>query len=169
MLVEDYAFAELHRHPLPKRDIQSELAALLDSRCLQRVTMDDRARTLFRELTDGDLTVGIDDGEAGTIAYAMSDAATIPVIDEKKASAVFVQRWSSRTIVDTATLLSQTNVVNAFTKEQYSAAIHSALLYARMRVPKAARPWIRALLGDERAAQCPSLGQSGFGNAPEGK
>jgi predicted nucleic acid-binding protein len=169
MLVEDYAFEELRRHPLPKQDIQSEIAALLDARLLQRVRMDDGARALFRELTDGDLTAGLDDGEAATIAYAMSHAAAIPVIDEKKASALFVQRWSSRTIVDTVTLLSQASVVDAFTEEQYGAAIHSALLYARMRVPKAARPWIRALLGDERAAQCPSLAQSGFVNAPEGK
>jgi predicted nucleic acid-binding protein len=162
MLVEDYAFEELRRHPLPKRDIRSELAALLDSQGLRRVTMDDSARTLFRELTDGDLTVGLDDGEAATITYAMSHAAAIPVIDEKKASTVFVQRWASRTIVDTVTLLSQASVVNAFTDEQYGAAVHSALLYARMRVPKAARPWIRTLLGEERAAQCPSLGQVGL-------
>jgi predicted nucleic acid-binding protein len=166
MLVEDYAFEELRRHPLPEQDIRSEIAALLVSGLLQRVSMEDAARTLFRELTDGDLTAGLDDGEAATIAYAMSHAAAIPVIDEKKASAVFAQRWASRTTVDTVTLLGQADVISAFTDEQYSAAIHSALLYARMRVPKAARPWIRALLGNERAAQCPSLGQAGLMNTP---
>src|SRR5258708_1762870 len=169
MLVEDYAFEELRRHPLPEQDIRSEIAALLASRLLQRVRMDDAARTLFRELTDGDLTAGLDDGEAATIAYAMRHAAAIPVIDEKKASAVFVQRWASRTIVDTFTLLGQPCVLAAFSEEQYSSALHSALLYARMRVPKAARPWVRALLGDERAAEWPSLGQAGFMNTPEGK
>jgi predicted nucleic acid-binding protein len=169
MLVEDYAFEELRRHPLPEQDIQSEIAALLDSRLLQRVRMDDGARALFRELTDGDLTAGLDDGEAATIAYAMSHAAAIPVIDEKKASTVFVQRWASRTIVDTVTLLGLPCIIAAFSEEQYASAIHSALRYARMRVPKAARPWVRALLGDERAAQCPSLGQAGFMNTPGGK
>ncbi len=160
MLVEDYAFEELRRHPLPERDIRSELAVLLDSRALRRVTMDDGARILFRELTDGDLKAGLDDGEAATIAYAVSHAAAIPVIDEKKATSVFAQRWDSRTIVDTVTLLGQACVIAAFTEEQYSAAIHSALLYARMRVPKAAKPWIKGMLGAERAAQCPSLGQA---------
>jgi predicted nucleic acid-binding protein len=169
MLVEDYAFEELRRHPLPEQDIQSAIAALLDSRLLQRVRMDDGARALFRELTDGDLTAGLDDGEAATIAYAMSHAAAIPVIDEKKASTVFVQRWASRTIVDTVTLLGLPCIIAAFSEEQYAAAIHSALRYARIRVPKAARPWVRALLGDERAAQCPSLGQAGFMNTPGGK
>jgi hypothetical protein len=169
MLVEDYAFEELRRHPLPKRDIQSELSELLELRCLKRVTMDERARVLFRELTDGDLTVGLDDGEAATIAYAISHAAAIPVIDEKKASGVFVQRWASRTIIDTVTLLTQASIVDAFTEEQYCAAVHSALMYARMRVPKAARLWIRDLLGTERAAQCPSLGHAVLVNMLEGK
>jgi predicted nucleic acid-binding protein len=167
MLVEDYAFEELRRHPLREQDIRSEIAALLDSRLLRRVRMDDAARTLFRELTDGDLTAGLDDGEAATIAYAISHAAAIPVIDEKKASAVFGRRWAPRSIIDTVALLGQPRVRAAFSTERYSAAIYSALLYARMRVPKAARPWIRELLGNTRAAQCPSLGQADFINTLE--
>jgi predicted nucleic acid-binding protein len=159
MFVEDYAFEELRRHPLPEQDLQTELAALLESRLLQRVTMDETARILFRELTDGDLTAGLDDGEAATIAYAVSHEATVPVIDEKKANSVFGRRWHSRMIVDTITLLGQSSVSNAFTEERYSAAIHSALLHARMRVPTAARAWVAALIGDARSAQCPSLGR----------
>src|SRR5450755_365944 len=79
MLVEDYAFEELRRHPLPEQDLQTEITALLDCRLLQRVTMDSTARILFRELTDGDLTVGLDDGEAATIAYAVTHKAAVPV------------------------------------------------------------------------------------------
>jgi predicted nucleic acid-binding protein len=164
MLVEDYAFEELRRHPLPEQNLQTEITALLDCRLLQRVTMDSTARILFRELTDGDLTVGLDDGEAATIAFAVTHKATVPVIDEKKANSVFGRRWSSRIIVDTVTLLSQPCIASAFTEERYSAAIHSALLYARMRVPRAAKPWVTALIGKARAAQCPSLGQTRFLN-----
>jgi predicted nucleic acid-binding protein len=159
MFVENYAFEELRRHPLPDQDLQTELAALLESCLLQRVTMDDTARIVFRELTDGDLTAGLDDGEAATIAYAVSHEARVPVIDEKKANSVFGRRWHSRMIVDTITLLRQSSVSNAFTEERYSAAIHSALVHARMRVPTAARAWVAALIGDARAAQCPSLGR----------
>lgn len=159
ILVEVMACSELTRHPLADRDHKFEVADLLSSGLLTKANMSSDALSIFYELTASDISGGLDDGEAATIACAIADFSdAIPVIDEKKATRIFGERWSSRIITDSITMLSQRGVIDGLQDDGYIEAIYSALFHARMRAPKAMRPWLETLLGSERAAACPSLG-----------
>ncbi|MER8446559.1 hypothetical protein NKH52_25555 [Mesorhizobium sp. M1066] len=121
--------------------------------------MSAQALIVFYGLVSDDIAGGLDDGEAATIAMAVSEAVgAIPVIDEKKASRIFSERWSERQVTDSITMLSQAAVIEGLQYDGYVDAIYSALFHARMRTPKGARPWIENLLGPERVSACSSLG-----------
>lgn len=159
VLVEDVALAELTRHPLPDRDHKAEVATLLEAGLLTKDSMSQQALDIFHDLTSNDIAGGLDDGEAATIAFAVSDFGNaIPVIDEKKANRIFVERWATRTATDSVTVISQRTVIDGLQHDGYVDAIYSALFHARMRTPKTVRPWLENLLGSEHAAACPSLG-----------
>jgi hypothetical protein len=161
VFIEARAFAEIRRHPIPNADLSAEIAELLESGLLEKRTMSPEALDLFMELTGGDLTGGLDDGEAATITYALSISGnTLVAIDERKATRVFSERWPRRTLVDTVTLLAQPNCRSHLGPETLANACFSALVHARMRVRHEAMAWVLNTVGRERARQCPSLGNA---------
>jgi hypothetical protein len=120
------------------------------------------AFALFLELTGDDLLGGLDDGEAATIAYAIATSTeAVVVTDERKAARIFSERWPHRTLIDTVTLLAQPSHGAQVDEQMLANACFSALTHARMRVPSPGVEWIWELIGDERAAQCPSLRSKG--------
>jgi predicted nucleic acid-binding protein len=158
IFAEQMAIREVIRHPIPKVDHAAELSALETGGILHCQTMDAEAREIFRELTASDLSGGLDDGEAATIAYAITHSTdTTPIVDERKATRIFRQRWPNRSAVGTAALLSDARIVDAISEEQLREAVYSALLHARMRVPPELRLWTLDLIGPERAASCASF------------
>lgn len=158
IFAERIAFEEVLRHPIPGADHAAELEDLAASGLLLVQDMDDAGREIFRDLAFSDLTSGLDDGEAATIAFALTHSiSAVPVIDERKAASLFLRRWGSRVTISTITLLSDERVTKHLSRARLADAVYSALIHARMRVPRDARTWVDGLLGPDRAAQCSSL------------
>lgn len=159
VLVEQTALREVTRHPMSDADHAAELAAWQKAGLLHRQSMNHAGLEIFRALTASDLTGGLDDGEAATIAHAITHSDTaVPVIDERKAVRIFTARWDSRATVSTLDLLTHRRVVAGMTQEELREAVYAALVHARMRVPADCRDWVMELVGSDLACRCPSLG-----------
>lgn len=159
LLMADRAFRELRRHPLPGRDHESELSVLTASGCVVIHTLESEARDLFFELASADSLGGLDDGEAATIALAVSHSVqAIPVLDDRKARNLLARRWPSGRALYTVDLLSDPRVAKGIANAALADAVYLALTHARMRVPTESRRWVVGLIGQERACKCRSLG-----------
>ena len=122
-----------------------------------------KARAVFHELVSADLTGGLDDGEAATIAVTLEhfDRASA-IIDEKKAARIFSARAGSRQLVDSVTLLAHLPLRSGISESELADALFSALRFARMRVPQEALQWVVDLIGEERARQCTSISRQAY-------
>jgi len=113
----------------------------------------------FESLVIGPAVMTLDDGEAATIAYAVSkDAAA--VIDERKATNICAQRFPGLAICSTVDILARPEVRKVLGDEELSNAVFRALVHGRMRVFSHHFEWVVALIGAERAAACTSLPQA---------
>jgi predicted nucleic acid-binding protein len=159
VLVAARALGEVSRHPIPGEAISPAIAALRFEGLIQEVQLGDHGRATFLELVANDLSGGLDDGEASTIAAALehSEQAVI-VVDEQKATRIVSARWPGRRCVNTLTVLAQPRVRGGIGDGAFGDAVFSALKHARMRVPADGREWVVGLIGEERARQCSSLG-----------
>jgi predicted nucleic acid-binding protein len=159
VLVEQTTLREVTRHPISEADHAAELAAWQKAGLLHRQSMKHAGLEIFRALTASDLSGGLDDGEAATIAHAVthSDRA-VPVIDERKAVRIFTARWDGRATIGTLDFLTHRRVVGGMTRDELREAVYAALIHARMRVPADYRDWVIELVGPDRACHCPSLG-----------
>lgn len=159
VLMERRAYREIRRHPIKDRMLAVELDAWRSEILLEVVSLSDQDRRVFDELTTKSLSTTLDDGEAATIAYAVTAPGNgVPVIDEKKATRLFRERWPGRHLINTPTLFRTLAESGLLPKETVQEAVYSALVHARMRVSHAMRPWVVDLIGPERAVRCPSLG-----------
>ena len=159
VLIEEHPFREVRRHPIEGRDHTTELASLQRHGLLEVVSLSEAGNRIFRDSGETSLDLELDDGEAATIAYAVSEGeSTVPVIDERKATRLFKGRWRGRPIIDTVTLFQLLVRHERLRSNEARDAIHSALLYARMQVAPGMRPWVVDLIGQQRASECPSLG-----------
>jgi predicted nucleic acid-binding protein len=159
VIAEQTALREVMRHPIADADHAAELAALQKAGQLISHSMNAAGLEIFRALTANDLSGGLDDGEAATIAYAVTHSKmAVPVIDERKAVRIFSTSWQGRPAIGTLDLLTHNRVVAGVTKSELKEAIYSALFHARMRVPCDYRAWVVEIVGRGRASRCPSLG-----------
>lgn len=155
------ALGEVKYHPIRGHDLDGTLGKLKDQGMLIEHPLSENAKAIWWDLLGGDLAGGIDDGEAATIALAVEHARdTIVVIDERKATRIFGERWVDRLCVDTVTLLAQVRTRQGIAPEAFADACFSALHHARMRVPDDAVDWLVGIIGHERAAVCRALRQS---------
>lgn len=158
VLIAAEAFGEVRRHPILGEPIGPVMAALASDGLIEQVQLGSQGRVYFLELVANDLSGGLDDGEASTIAAALEHSKdAVVVIDEKKAARVLSERWPERRCVSTVTLLSQPCIRSDLSDQAFADAVFSALKHARMRVPADGLDWIVELVGPGRAAQCPSL------------
>jgi predicted nucleic acid-binding protein len=161
VLVAGQAFGEVRRHPIPGEPIVPAMAELTAGGFIQEVKLGPMGYGIFLELVANDLSGGLDDGEAATIAAALEHPEeAIIVVDEKKAARTVAMRWPERRCVDTMTVFAQTRVRGEISEAVFADAMFSALRHARMRVPEDGLDWIISLIGNERGLQCPSLGPS---------
>lgn len=159
VIVEPTALREVTRHPIPDVDHFQELNALRSEGMLVVERMNAAALEIFRCLTADDLIRGLDDGEAATIAHAVTHSEeAVPVIDERKAIRAFSRRWTKRASIGSLALLTHQRVISGLTQADLRDAIHSALFHARLRVPISLRDSVIELIGRDRASGCPSLG-----------
>lgn len=156
VVVVDVVQEELQEDRRTSREDAVLLSALVASQHIRIVTLNEPALRLFGELVAGPAADTLDDGEAATIAYAMSHHA-VPAIDERKARRICVQRFGMLQVLSTVDMLADDAVEAALGRARLSNAVFNALRDARMRVLPERLAWVVALIGTERAAQCPSL------------
>ena len=114
---------------------------------------------IFRRLVDGPRSETLGDGEAATIARACTNN-EIAILDDRKAVRIAMTRYDMHRVLPTVVLLLDPRVKQEFGLAGQSDAVYAALRNARMQVPE---PYFRSvlmLIGEERAAECPSLRRS---------
>lgn len=130
--------------------------ALVDADLLEIVALDDAALHHFEALVIGPAASTLDDGEAATIACALSRG-TVAVIDERKATRICSCRFPELRVAATIDLLAHQSVLEALGRSTLETAIFNALKQARMSVPLHHEEWVVNVIGPGRAALCASL------------
>ena len=152
LLMAEEAVGEVKRHPLPGADLATDLASLRGSGLIDVVQLGAIGRAHFYELTANDLTGGLDDGEAATIALAVERGDTsIVVLDEKKAARVLAEGWPGRASAHSGMLLAQPQTRGVLSSAEFAQACCCALEHSRMRVPTEALEWMVDVIGMEQA------------------
>lgn len=154
--ITDIVQAELQEDRQTGRRDAALLAELVAAGRVTIVSLNDAALAVFGELVAGSATETLDDGEAATIAYAVTHGA-VPVIDERKGRRICNQRFGELRLLSTAELFMHPAVEAALGRDTLSDAVFRALQNARMRVLPDYVSWVVALIGIDRAVQCPSL------------
>ncbi|TGR65555.1 hypothetical protein EN837_21990 [bacterium M00.F.Ca.ET.194.01.1.1] len=134
------------------RGLAADLAA---SGLLEFCDFDLEGEELFESLVMGSAEATLDDGEAATLALAMSSGLPA-VIDERKANRIAGDRFPEIKLLSTADLLSSELLIVSLGAGSVAAAVFNALRDARMAVPELHHRWIVELLG-ERVSDCRSL------------
>jgi predicted nucleic acid-binding protein len=132
------------------------LEALVKDRAVEIVELDDDSGVHFERLVIGPAAVTLDDGEAATIAYAVTHRG-LAVIDESKATRLCTRIYPELPVGCTVDILAHRDVLQALGRDRLADAVYSALREGRMRVFEKHTRWVLDLIGPERAAQCPSL------------
>lgn len=159
--VDEVVLNEVQRNPAGDRRTGELLQSLESSGLLNVVRMSDDAYQRFVELTGAKPPDDLDDGEAATLAQAVSSRCGA-VIDERKANRIATAMFPHVPILSTMDLLTAPEVVARIGEDQVSELIYRALRNARMRVPPTFRGWVVGRLGVARLAHCPSIGRTQF-------
>jgi predicted nucleic acid-binding protein len=130
-------------------------ADLVASGQLEFREFDEQGEDLFEALVTGSAEATLDDGEAATLALAMS-AGLPAAIDERKANRIAAERFPEMRLLSTAELLSSEILISSLGVEAVATAVFTALRDARMAVPELHHPWVADLLG-EKISECRSL------------
>ncbi len=154
--ITDTVEGELQEDSRSGRKDATLLAVLVKAQRIRIVSLNPAALEVFGGLVGGPTTETLDDGEAATIAYAVTHGA-VPVIDERKGRRICHQRFPGVRLLSTAELSMQSGVEAAFGRDALGDAVFQALQTARMRVLPDIVAWVVALIGIDRAFQWPSL------------
>jgi predicted nucleic acid-binding protein len=157
IVVVDVVPAELETgRPLGHRACDG-LKELIDAKLIDVVTLDDdEGMELFERLVVGPAVETLDDGEAATIAYAVTRGATA-LIDERKAMRICHERFSSLRVACTMDVLLHEGVHEKLGTDKVADAVYNALRGAHMGVATRHMDWVVQIIGPERVAQCQSL------------
>lgn len=120
------------------------------------VDLSDQEADLFALLTIGSGPDTLDDGEAATIAYAVTHGA-LAVIDERKATRLCTERFPELRLQSTVDLFAHPSVTTRLGQSTLADAVFQALRIGRMRVHPRHHEWVVDLIGPDRAVQCHSL------------
>ena len=154
--VVDVVVDEIKRGVRKGRQDALKLEALIGAGVVEVVRLGAQGLLRFESLVVGSAGETLDDGEAATIAYA-EEADARALIDERKARRLAAERHAAVPLGCTADLLAHGEVERAVGTAGIADAVHNALIGARMRVMGQHMDWVVQLIGDERAAVCPSL------------
>jgi len=156
IVVVDVVPVELAGGRQRQRQDSDLLNELVVSNVVEIVRLDDIAAPYFEQLVVGPAAMTLDDGEAATIAYAVSQNA-IALIDERKANRICGQRFPSLRIGCTVDVFTHPEVQHALGKDMLASAVFNALHQGRMRVFPRHVEWVVELIGVDRAGLCTSL------------
>ena len=136
-----------------------KLEALVGQGVLALAELGPADETVFRSLVEGGFEGTLDDGEAATIAYAAGHDG-VALIDERKARTICAGRFPDLLLASTVDMLLHPAMAERLGESGQGDAIFLALRDARMHVPRDALQTIVERIGEERAAECPSLPRS---------
>lgn len=129
---------------------------MIEAGLITRVELGPVGLTHFEQLVVGSAVDTLDDGEAATLAYALEVGGT-PIIDERKANRICGARFKGLQAAASLDLFAHEAVERALGRPSLAEAVFLALRDARMRVFPDHTDWVVALIGKDRALQCPSL------------
>jgi predicted nucleic acid-binding protein len=132
------------------------LKDLVVSGLVEIVELDDMAEQYFEQLVIGPAKSTLDDGEAATIAHAVSRN-EIALIDERKATRLCAQRFPGLRLACTVDIFTHPKVRDALGNDSLAEAVFNALSRGRMRVFAHHVEWVVGLIGTDRARLCTSL------------
>jgi predicted nucleic acid-binding protein len=159
LVVVDVVPAELAEGRQRLRQDSDLLNELVVSNVVEIVRLDDIAAQYFEQLVVGPAVMTLDDGEAATIAYAVSQKA-IALIDERKANRICAERFPDLRVGCTVDIFTHPNVQHGLGKDTLAGAVFNALHHGRMRVFPRHVEWVVELIGVDRADLCNSLPSS---------
>ena len=154
--VVDIVRGELEGGRSRQRQDADLLNDLVVSGLVEIVELDPAGEDHFETLVVGPASMTLDDGEAATIAYAVSQNA-IALIDERKATRLCERRFPDLQLACTVDLFTHPQVSEALGKDRLAEAVFNALCHGRMRVFPQHIDWVIDLIGVDRAGQCASL------------
>ncbi|MER8727581.1 hypothetical protein [Mesorhizobium sp. M1027] len=128
---------------------------LVQDELLQFAEFDEKSGAIFESLVSGAAETTLDDGEAATLALAVSSQG-LAIIDERKAISIATHRFPTLQLLATVDLLRLDRVLLALGNERLAKAVISGLKDARMAIPERHHGWIADLLGDQ-IVECRSL------------
>ncbi|MBM2712879.1 hypothetical protein JQK88_16990 [Mesorhizobium caraganae] len=128
---------------------------LVQEGLLQFAEFDENSGAIFESLVSGAAETTLDDGEAATLALAVSSQG-LAIIDERKAIRIATHRFPTLQLLATVDLLRLDRVLLALGNERLANAVISGLKDARMAIPERHHGWIADLLGDQ-IVECRSL------------
>ena len=140
---------------------------LVRNGCVQMAALSPECENNFLALVSGSGATTLDDGEAATIAWSVAYGG-IPIIDEKKGSAICRERFPLLQLGTTIDIFAHEQVRSGFGKDELADAIFKTLTLARMRVHEKDIAWVISMIGQERASICNSLPRSKRVNAVTG-
>ncbi|ESZ04804.1 hypothetical protein [Mesorhizobium sp. L48C026A00] len=128
---------------------------LVQDGLLQFAEFDENSGAIFESLVSGAAETTLDDGEAATLALAVSSQG-LAIIDERKAIRIATHRFPTVQLLATVDLLRLDRVLLALGNERLAKAVISGLKDARMAIPERHHGWIADLVGDQ-IVECRSL------------
>lgn len=154
--VVDIVLGELESGRPKGRQDAALLRRLIEDGVIELVSLNNEAEEHFAELIIGPAETTLDDGEAATIAYAIQQAG-VALIDERKALRLCAAQFPKLTVLTSVDLFAHDRVLKTLGSDRRTEALFDALILGRMRVPSHMHDWLILQIGQERAAQCPSL------------
>lgn len=140
----------------PKWLTSETLDRLIADGRIEVVDLDEAGLNHFESLVVGAAVDTLDDGEAATIAYALTSGA-VALIDERKAWRICEQNFPNLVVQSTVSLLTGSAAEGTLGIAGVGDALFNALTCGRMRVRLPDVERVVAILGPERAKQCNSL------------
>lgn len=156
MVVVDVVARELETGRARGRDACDRLKELTAGGVLELVELGGDALRHFEDLVIGPAAATLDDGEAATIAYAVTHGHTA-LIDERKATRMCAERYPQLRVACTVDVLLHQDVQRHLGPDVVSEAVFRALRDGRMGVMPHHLELVVGLIGNERAALCPSI------------
>lgn len=156
IVVVDVVPGELETGRTRGRKACDRLEELTSSGTIDVVALGGDGLTYFEQLVVGPAAETLDDGEAATIAYALTHEATA-LIDERKAARICRERFPALRLACSIDVFMHGDVQTRLGPALLADAVFRALQEGKMRVLAEHLAWVVGLIGEERAALCPSL------------
>jgi predicted nucleic acid-binding protein len=156
-IIPEGVVREIRREPDLKVPSDATLPELIREGTILVASDTDISLGLAIDLAGAAAPNDLDDGEAFAIALAVTRNATL-VLDERKARRIVQQNFPALRLMFTIEYMEEIARFAGLSPIVVSDIIYSALHYARMRVPRERCKEICAMIGQDRARSCPSLG-----------